>query len=382
MNIAVTTRLLLDNNMTGVGWFTFETIRRVVEKHPEHTFYYLFDRPYDPKFITSNNIIPIIIKPKCRFHPIFYHLWYEILIPRVLKKHKIDLFLSCDGILSLSTKVPTVLTVHDLAFEHFPQFIPNGMSKYLRKVTPKFANKALFITAVSEYTKKDIVERYHINPDKITVVYNGTNQSFRAYSEKEKELIQKEYAENNPFFLFLGTIHPRKNLKNQLLAYDSFRKNNPALKHKFLVVGNRWIWGKEMNEIYNSMTFKSDVIFIGHLPTDKLVALMASATALMYVSIFEGFGIPIIEAFETETPVITSNTSSMAEIAGDAALTVDPYNIDEIAKAMSSIVIDKEKTASLVSKGKERKSFFSWDKTASLFDSVLCKSIDEINKNH
>lgn len=381
MNIAVTTRYLFKNNTTGVGWFTFETIRRLVEKHPEHNFYYLFDRPFDQKFITSNNIIPIHIRPKCYFHPIFYRLWYNICVPRVLKKHKIDLFFSTDGFLPLTIKIPSILTIHDLAFEHSPQFISDKMAKYFRKETPKYVKKASQIVTVSEYTKKDIFDTYHTNPDKITVVYNGRNQAFRPCTEEEKKITLKKYTNNTPFFIFIGTIHPRKNAKNQLLAYESFRKNNPELNHKFVFVGKNWFWEEETQNIFDAMTFKKDVIFIGYISMEELTKLTAAATFLMYVSFFEGFGIPIIEAFAAETPVITSNTSSMPEIAGDAALIVDPYSVDEIEKAMATIVFDEEKRESLITKGNQRKELFSWEKTASLLDTVFCNLVKNINKN-
>ncbi|MGB4627035.1 MAG: glycosyltransferase family 1 protein, partial [Erysipelotrichaceae bacterium] len=181
-------------------------------------------------------------------------------------------------------------------------------------------------------------------------------------------------------FLFIGTIHPRKNLKNQLLAFDMIKKANSDSTHKFLIVGTKWIWDKELDEAYSKMDFKNDVVFIGHLPTDELSRVTASATALMYVSVFEGFGIPIIEAFESKTPVITSNTSSMPEVAGNAALIVDPFKPEEIFEAMNIIYKDPDTVNRLIENGLNRKELFSWDLTADKFDKVFVKATETINK--
>lgn len=371
MNIAVNTRLLIEKNMTGIGWFIFETMQRIVEKHPEHTFYYIFDRPYDKKYITASNIVPVVIPFKCRFHPYFYTFWYDILLPIVLKIKKIDLFISGDGILSLNTSIPTILVIHDLAFEHYPTFIPKRMSSYLRRRTAKYAHKAIKIATVSQYSKNDIKERYGVEETKIDVVFNGTHQLFKPISNSHKIEVKNKYAQGCDYFLFIGTIHPRKNLNNQLLAFDIFRKENINSKHKFIAVGSKWIWDDALNNIYENLIFKSDVYFIGHLPTPELTQIIGAATALMYISIFEGFGIPIIEAFESEIPVITSNTSSMPEVANDAALIVDPFNPKEISTAMTAIYTDEKLRTNLIEKGRLRKECFTWRKTANLFDELM-----------
>jgi glycosyltransferase involved in cell wall biosynthesis len=378
MNIAVNTRLLIENNMTGVGWFIFETMQRLVAMHPEHTFYFLFDRPFSTKFMTAPNIIPVVVPPKCRFHPVFYKFWYDFQVSRMLKKLKIDLFISGDGVISTTTKVPTILVIHDLAFEHYPKFIPTYMSRYLRKITPKCAKKAAHIATVSEFSKKDIIAHYGVSPEKISVVYNGTHQMFQPLSDERKAEIKEEYADGCHYFLFVGTIHPRKNLKNQFLAFDMFKKENPEANHKFLVVGTTWIWDKEVDEVFSNMQHHADVVFIGHLPTCELSELTASATALMYASIFEGFGIPIIEAFESETPVITSNTSSMPEVAADAALVVDPLDPKSIFEAMHQLANNPDIGKQLVENGRERKKLFSWDNTANRFDAIFRETLEKI----
>ncbi len=378
MNIGVNARLLVENNMSGIGWFIHETMQRLVAEHTEHTFYYFFDRPYAKKFITSQNIIPIVIPPKCRYHPLFYKLWYNFQLPRKLKKYKIDLFISADSINTLKSETPSILVIHDIAFEHFPHYVPWYMSKYLKRVTRLGAHKATKIATVSEYSKNDISSLYNINLDDIYVVYSGTKNNFKPIGSDQKIEIKAKYTSKCDYFLFIGTIHPRKNLKNQLLAFEMFKDLNKKSDHKFLVVGSTWIWDKELDKVFNNMKFKDDVLFIGHISTEELSKITAAATAIMYVSVFEGFGVPIMEAFQSEVPVITSNTSSMPEIAGDAALIVDPFDPGKIFDAMNDIYNNPETVKRLVESGIKRKNLFSWDNTASKFNKIFIDTISEV----
>jgi hypothetical protein len=157
MKIAVNTRLLLKNKLEGIGWFTFETLKRITEQHPEHEFYFIFDRKYDDSFIFSKNVKPIIIPPQAR-HPFLFFLWFEFSIPYILKRLKADVFLSPDGYLSLSSKTKQVAVIHDLNFEHNPNDVPFLVRKYFKFFFHRWAKKATRIVTVSEYSKKDIVD--------------------------------------------------------------------------------------------------------------------------------------------------------------------------------------------------------------------------------
>ncbi len=378
MNIAINARLLIKGNITGVGKYIYEIMCSLSAQYPECKFFCFFDRSYDSDFIVAENIIPVVIKPKVRFHPLFYKFWYDVQVSRQLRRLNIDVFISADGLISTTTKVPTIMVIHDLAFEHYSNLIPYRMMRYLKKYTPLCAKKAAHVIAVSEYTKGDIIERYKIEDNKISVAPSGVvNDFFVPLNKIEKKSVKEKYAQGQDFFLFVGTIHPRKNIKNQILAFDKFREDNPKSKHKFLIVGTVWVWDNDLKQIYDNMQYREDIVFTGYIPTEDLAKLMASAIALMYVSIFEGFGIPIVEAFFTETPVITSNTSSMPEVAGDAAIIVNPNNITEIANAMTKIYVDEGFTKVLLQNARNRKNEFSWKKTSDVF----IKSLDEIINN-
>ena len=312
MKIAVNTRLLLKNKLEGIGWFTYETLIRIVNQHPEHEFYFIFDRKYDERFVFASNVTPIVIGPQAR-HPILFYIWFEFSIPRVLKKIKADLFISPDAFGSLRAKTKTLTVLHDLNFEHFPNIMPPLVQKYYTYFTPKFATKADRIATVSEFSKNDIVKQYGVSPEKVDVVYNGANKEFKPVEEDIKRITKDMYSKACDFFVFIGALNPRKNLSNLFKAFDIFKDQNTT-DIKLLIVGEKMYWSGEIKDTFDAMKFKDDIIFTGRLEPEELHKVVGSALALTYVSIFEGFGIPIVEAWYSETPVITSNVTSMPEI--------------------------------------------------------------------
>ena len=376
MKIAVNTRLLLKNKLEGIGWFTYESFKRIVNTHPEHEFYFIFDRKYDDEFIFGNNVTPIVVGPPAR-HPVLHFIWYEISIPRILKKINPDIFISPDAFISLRSKFPDLIVIHDLNFEHFPEHMPKLWRGYYKYFTPRYAKKATRIATVSNFSKNDIIKQYKVNPDKVDVVYNGSGDKFKPISKKEKLDTKKKFTDNSDFFAFVGALNPRKNLSNIFKAFDKFKSNHKT-NIKFVVVGEKMYWSDDIKSAYETMEYKHDVIFTGRLEPDILSKIIGSSLALVYTSFFEGFGIPIIEAFNAEVPVITSNVTAMPEIAGDAAILVDPKDITQIANAMYNISHDENFAKALIEKGKLRRADFSWDNTAE----NVWKSIEKIILKH
>lgn len=362
MKIAVNTRLLLKDKLEGIGWFTNETLKRITQQHPEHKFYFIFDRAYDESFLFSKNIEPIVVFPQAR-HPFLYFTWFEISIPLVLRKINPDLFFSPDGYLSLSTPTRSMNVFHDLNFEHHPEDLPFLERKYYRNFFPRYAHKACRIATVSEYSRQDIVKQYGVSPDKIDVVYNGMNEVFKPVNEETRKSIQQKYSEGKPYFVFVGALHPRKNLANLFKAYDDYRKNNDT-DVQLVIVGNKKWWTETIRLAYEKMEYKDDVRFIGRLQEEELQRVIASALAMTYVSYFEGFGIPIVEAFRCDTAVITSNITSMPEVAADAALLVNPFSISSISEAMRKITFDDKLREDLIARGRLRREHFSWQLSA------------------
>jgi len=362
VKIAVNTRLLLKNKLEGIGWFTFETLKRITKSHPEHQFYFLFDRPYSEEFVFSDNIIPVQIGLPAR-HPVLFYLWFEYSVQRALGQLGADLFLSTDGYLSLDTPTRSIPVIHDINFEHSPEQLPAMTRRYYKYFFPKFARKAIRIATVSEYSKADIVAKYGINEDDIDVVYNGANEIYMTISEEDKTAAREKYATGNPYFLFIGSLLPRKNIANLFRAFDLF-KSNSTNQVKLMIIGEKKWWTSEIENAYKEMKFKDDVIFKGHTAPDELKFIIPAALAMTYVSFFEGFGVPIIEAMKCGTPVITSDISCMPEIAGGAALLCDPNSPDSIAQKMSDVANSPDNNEALVTQGLERAEVFSWDITA------------------
>ncbi len=364
MIIAVNTRLLIQGKLEGIGWFTRETLSRITRDHPEHQFLFIFDRPFAEEFIFSENVIPIVLSPPTR-HPILWYIWFEIQIPRILKKYKADLFFSPDGYLSLRTRINQLAAIHDINFAHRPKDLPWLKAKYYNHFFPRFARKAKRIVTVSFFSKEDITRTYKIDIDKIDVVYNGVNTMYTPTSDEEKQQAKNIFSDGKDYFLFIGSLHPRKNICGLLRAYDAFRTTVDS-DVKLLIVGESMFKTNDIELAYEGMRNKEDVIFTGRLSNEELHEVLGAALALTFVPFFEGFGIPVIEAMNSGVPVICSNTTSLPEVGGNAVLYVDPFSMSQISEAMVKIFLELELRESLIKKGFGQKDKFSWDKTAEL----------------
>jgi glycosyltransferase involved in cell wall biosynthesis len=373
LKIAVNTRFLLKDRLEGIGWFTYETFKRIVLAHPEHEFIFLFDRPYKKEFVFAPNVKPVALFPQARHYYLWY-LWFEYSVPYILRKERADLFVSPDGYLSLSSKVPSTLVVHDIAFEHRPEDVSGSALKWYKKYTPQYVKRAGRIATVSEFSKGDIVGKYNVDPSRIDVVYNGANSIYVPVNDYWKNETKKIYSQGKDYFIFVGAIQPRKNLINLFKAFDDF-KSTDQRNIKLLIVGRKAWHTNEILEVYQNMKFKDDVIFTGRVSTTELKNLLGSSLALTYVAFFEGFGIPIIEAQACGAPVITSNVTSMPEASGNAALLVDPYSYQDIANAMRRIANDEKLRSGLIELGYLNITRFSWDKTAEKLWQTMMNSL-------
>lgn len=372
MRIAVNTRLLLKDRLEGLGRFTYETLKLITQSHPEHEFFFLFDRSFDTDFVFANNVTPIVVRPPAR-HPMLWHVWFELSLPSVLNKINPDLFLSPDGFLSLKSDVVSLPVIHDLNFVHNPKDLAQSHAWFYNRYFPMYAAKASRIATVSEFSKTDISEQYGINPSKIDVVYNGVSERFKPLDETRKTTVQQKWSDGKPYFIYVGAIHQRKNIERMLAAYDQFREKSS--EHRFVLVGNKKWWTSNMQDALDSMNFKHEVVFTGRVPDEDLNDLMGAALANVYVSTFEGFGIPIIEAFQSGVPVITSNVTSMPEIASDAALLIDPLQSESISDAMIALASSSKLRLELIEKGHERAALFTWNRSAGLLWESIEKAV-------
>lgn len=370
MRIGINTRLFVKGKMDGIAWYAYEIIRRMVREHPEHEFVCFFDRPCPDEYVFGSNMRPVVLHPQAR-HPLLWHCFFEHSLKKALKKEKIDVFFSPDGFLCLHTDVPTVDIIHDINFEHFPEYLRFSHRMYYRKYFPKFARRADMLATVSEFCRQDIARTYRIPVEKIKVAGNAAAEDFFPIPETEKAGVRQQWTGGKPYFVFVGTANPRKNIPNQLKAYEAFRQKGHEASLVF--AGSRKYWSREMEQCLQELSFREDIVFTGYLPTAELNRILSTAAGLLYVSSFEGFGVPILEAFATHTPVIAADATAMPEVAGNAALLVDPARIEDITRAMECLFCHPEKTEELIRKGMERLSRYSWDQSARKLWEMLCE---------
>ncbi len=358
-----------------MGWFTYQSLKRITQQHPEAHFIFLFDRPYDEEFIFADNITPMILSPKAR-HPFLYYYWMQFCVKPLLNKLKPDLFLSPDGFVSLGAKCKQLAVIHDINFFHYPNDLPFLERKYHTYFFPRFAKEATRIATVSEFSKKDIAESYKIDPAKIDVVYNGINDYFEPVDAETKIGVKNKFTKGCDYFLFVGSISARKNILRLIKAFHLFKKETSSTMK--LVLAGAIFWGdNEISSLMKELQIESEIIFTGRVPNEEIKNITASAFALTYLPYFEGFGIPLIEAMQCGVPIIAANASCLPEIAADAAIYANPFDENEIKNAMVTLFRDESLQSSLIKKGFERKNNFSWDKTASLLWQSIEKTISQ-----
>ena len=371
MRIAVNTRSLLSGKLEGIGWFTHETLRRIVKAHPEHEFLFFFDRPFDQRFIYADNVQGISLWPPTR-HPLLYKMWFGRMLPDALKKHGAEAFISPDGFLPLTSSIPQLAVIHDLNFEHHPEDMPKAYAKYYRTYFPLFARKASRIVTVSEFSKGDIVQQYGIDPALIDVAHNGVGDIYAPLTDDEKLSARRTHTGGKPYFICVGSLNPRKNIARLLLAFDRFAEKHPDAV--LLIVGARMWWDKRMKSAWADVRAKDRVIFAGRLQQQALREALGAAQALVYASYFEGFGIPVVEAMKCGVPVIAAKATSLPEVAGDAALYCDPFSVEDIARAMDELWDNAALRDALAKNGIQRAARFTWEHTAN----ALWKSFERM----
>lgn len=300
---------------------------------------------------------PLIISPSFTRH---------FILPFVMNFQHLDLVHFPDHILSLlpiGTK--KVITVHDLAFIRYPEYFNSAKRWYKRLLTPFSLKRADKIIAVSEYTKKELIQICRITEDKITVVPNGISSLFRplVLNGNNRERILKRYGLSfDRFILFAATLEPRKNLQTLLDSFEEMAKQRSDVG--LVICGKKgWLFEQSLKRI-EALSGRLKIKYLGYVSDENLVELYNLAEVFVYPSFYEGFGFPPLEAMACGVPVVTSNVSSLPEVVGDAALKVDPRDIGQIAKAIISVLDNKELAQDLILKGKERVKMFTWQKTA------------------
>ena len=362
MRIAVNTRLLLADKLEGIGWFTHETLSRVVKAHPEHEFLFLFDRRHDARFVYAPNVTPVVMGPPTR-HPLLYRLWFNWLLPRKLKALKADAFISPDGFVALGSNVPTLAVMHDLNFEHYPEDLPPAYRRYYRTWFPRFAHHAARLATVSEFSRRDIARRYEVPESHIDVVYNGVGEVFRPLDEAERQRARSTFADGHDYFICVGSLHPRKNIARLLQAFDKLLADHPS-ELRLVIVGESFWWDERMKQAWAGVRHRDRIRFTGRLGQADLHLALGGSMALAFTSYFEGFGIPVAEAMRCGVPVVAAEATSLPEVAGDAAYYCDPFSVKDIKRALYTVWSDPLLREQLGTAGLKRAKRYTWEHSA------------------
>ena len=373
MKIAINCWILRNKKLDGIGYLTVNTISRMIKNHPEVEFQILCDTKFTEDYFDFPNVTKHPIFPPLR-HPVLYVLYMEWVLTRFLKKEKPDLMVSTDGYLSLSSSCKQLPIICDINFEHKPEDLNLKNRIYYRTFFKRFAKKAIRIATISEYSKQDIASFYHISPTLIDNISCGINGNFSPLTAEQITAAKDKWSKGKPYFFFVGSMHPRKNIKRLIEAFNLFKTRTGA-DIKLLLAGSI-LWSKSAIEtIFTESPYKDDIIFTGRLSDEELKQAMGASYALTFVPIFEGFGLPIVEAFQSGVPVICSNVTSMPEVAGDATILVDPFSVDSITQGMETFYHDPSLRDKLIAKGHIQKQLFSWDNTATLMWESIVKAM-------
>ncbi|CAN5752019.1 glycosyltransferase family 1 protein [soil metagenome] len=276
-------------------------------------------------------------------------------------RDRLDVLHSPLNIAPAAPGAPSVVTVHDIAFERFPSHYPGGQQRYLSMMTRLSTRQAAQVIAVSTTTRDDLIECYGIAPNRITVVPNGVEATFRRQTAEEIAAFRRANELPENYLLFVGTLQPRKNLDGLLRAYSHVASR---IDWPLVVIGGEgWLYSP-IHRLVRQLGLSNQVRFAGYVEPSELPTWYAAATIFVFPSHYEGFGLPVIEAMASGTPVITSTTSSLPEVAGDAALLVRPTSPVEIARAMLQLAEDEELGRELAGRGLDRARQYSWRRTA------------------
>jgi glycosyltransferase involved in cell wall biosynthesis len=361
LRIAVNTRLLTSERLEGIGHYIDQLVWRLVQLMPEHDFHFFFDRTYDPRFIYADNVTAHVIQPPTR-HPLLWYYWFEYQWPKRCRRLNIDLIFSPDGFCSTQTHIPTILTIHDLAYLAYPSGMKSRELSYYQKWIPKFIAKADMIICVSDFTKAEISHYFPAYEEKCLVIKNGVDENFKPIAISEQQLIREKYSSGQPYLLYMGSMHPRKNIKSIIEAFELFKtKNNTSIK---LLLAGRMAW--ETTEIATKLKnspFKKDIIHLPNFEKDRY-QLVAAATALVYLSLYEGFGLPIIEAMSCRVPVIGSALGAMKETSGGKAILVNPLDTSQVADAMVKVFSSDDQLKNTVDQAYMHSQHYNWNLAA------------------
>lgn len=379
MKIGIDIRPMISNT-TGVGNYTLNLIENISAIDKKHQ-YILFSNSFKDRIPFKSLSLPSNFELKDYKIPnrILRGLWNYISYPPIETFiGDVDIFHSPHSIPIPARKAKLIVTIHDLYFLKHPDMVGRDVREDHRRLSINYLNKVRKIITVSDNSKKDIIELLDVTPEKVTVIYEGVDDIFRVVNEETTlENVRERYRLPHEFILFIGTISPRKNPRG-LIESISILRNRGLKDLSLIMIGPEGFKTDEVLRLIHERNLEDSVRHIGYVPYEDMPYIYNISSLLVYPSLYEGFGLPPLEAMACGVPVIASNTSSMPEILGDAALLVDPYNPGEIADSIKKILHNESLRSSLIEKGLKKASSYSWEDTAK----KVLKVYEEIKENN
>jgi glycosyltransferase involved in cell wall biosynthesis len=376
MKIGIDARSILNpekGEAIGVGHYTYQLIRHLLKNDKENEYVIFFDfrvREKDIKKFTQPNV-------QIKFYPFSDYKKYlpgaynEILGTATLQKENLDILhtTSAYNRIPMTYRGKTVVTFHDMAMFNIPEYLPSMRRTRNKAVAKLMARKADKIIAVSRSLQNDVKKFLSVNDEKISVIYSGLDSRFFKEPETDMNKVLGKYNITKKYILFLGTLEPSKNISRLLQAFADFKakrknKNSSKFEYQLVLAGKRGWLSQEYQQLIKDLGLTKDVIFTGYIIGDELVPLFRGAEFFIMPSLYEGFGMTVLEAFATQTPAIISHVASLPELAGDAAYFINPISIEQLAQAMLSFANDVNLRNQYREKGLEQAKKFDWDKTA------------------
>ena len=373
MRIGIDCRTILNpsaGEKAGIAHYTYHLVKSLLDMDRTDDFVLFFDyraRVAAKEFIRPNTkIVFFTFSQYKKYLPFFYS---HVLVAANITAEKLDVYHSPANIIPLRYAGKFCVTTHDLAIYRRPDLFPKNQGFSLKYIVPRSIHQAKKIISVSKSTKKDIQEFFSVDEKKIEVVYEGVDHkrfTRRAPNGDSLAYLREKYKIRSDYILFVGTLEPRKNLIRLLEAFYELLTENSEYRKKYqlLMAGNRgWLYDSIFDEI-KSRGLGANVLFPGYIDAKDLPLLYQNATIFVYPSLYEGFGLPVLEAMATGAPVITSNSSSMPEIAGRAAALIDPMDVGGLKSVMMKFLDDEKLRASYSEKALLQSKKFSWEKCA------------------
>ncbi|MCK9582129.1 MAG: glycosyltransferase family 4 protein [Endomicrobiales bacterium] len=361
MRIAYNARFLSASNVTGVERVAYDLLLHLVKQDSKNE-YIVFTAKKE--YLGSIAISPNVTCVECsllRGNRFLKHVWEQFVLPLYVLIYKCDVLFNPTNTAPIINFSKTILFLCDVSFMVNPKWFSKSFSICYRFIIPIISRRANAIITISQSSKNDIVKYCKVSEDKVKVVYPSLSGIFDANNDGQNDSVLANLHIRKPFVLFTGSINPRKNLKNLITAFKKYKSKFNDMEHSLIVVG-------AMNTNFAPEALTNDknnnIVYVGYVDDNQLKSLYQESELFIYPSLYEGFGLPPLEAMCCGTPVIVSNTSSLPEVCGDAAIYVDPENTEQISDAINNILCNADMRKKMIMKGKERVLHFNWDDAA------------------